>query len=185
MDYLPYSQEYMLVVSVMGGILLGFIWDIYRLFRHYIKLGTFGTAVGDIVYWIISVYFSITTIYEISYGNIRLFILLGFLTGAIIYFYGASKYVLKLLIFIINSIIVLIKKTISFVIAPIKFIIEKIKKILYPFKLKAIKEKENVKRKYKFFKFRLKKVLKNKKMLYNKKNSRNKRRGHKHHHNIW
>jgi spore cortex biosynthesis protein YabQ len=184
MDYLPYSQEYMLIVSIMGGMLLGFIWDIYRLFRHYIKLGIFGTAIGDIIYWIISVYFSIMTIYEISYGNVRLFILLGFLAGAIIYFYGASNYILKFFIFIIDSIIFLMKKFISYIIEPIKFIIRKIKNILYPFKLKAEKERDNVRRKYKFFKFRIKKVLKNKKMLYNKKNTRKKRRRKKRHHNI-
>ena len=141
MDFLPYSQEYMLIVSVMGGMLLGFVWDIYRLIRHYAKLGVFGTAAGDVAYWIISVYFSIQVIYDISYGNVRMFILIGFLSGAILYFYGISKYILKIFIFIIDSVLFLFKKFLSFMIYPIKFLFGKLEAILYPFKIKIKKRK--------------------------------------------
>ena len=57
---------------------------------------------------------------------------------------------------------------------PIKFIFNKIKTILYPFKIKVEKEREKIKRRYKFFKFKSKKVFKNKKMLYNSKKQKNK-----------
>lgn len=169
MDFLPYSQEYMLVVSVMGGMLLGFIWDIYRLIRHYVKFGVVGTAAGDIAYWIISVYLSIQLIYDISYGNLRLFILMGFLLGALLYFYGISNYILKIFIFCIDFILKLINKFISFMVYPIKFLIGKIREILYPFKIKVEKGVNKAKRRYKFFKFKLKKVSKKRKMIYNKK----------------
>ena len=116
MDYLPYSQEYMLAVSVMGGVFLGFIWDIYRLFRHYTKLGSAGTAIGDIVYWILSIYIGVQLIFDISYGNIRSFILLGFISGALLYFYGISRFILKVFIFIVDTILKIIKKIIDFLI---------------------------------------------------------------------
>lgn len=179
MDFLPYSQEYMLAVSVMGGMLLGFIWDIYRLIRRFVNLGRIGTAAGDLAYWIISCYFSIQLIYDISYGNIRFFILLGFLLGALLYFYGISTYVLKTFISIINMFLFAVKKFVSFIIGPIKFIFRKIKAILYPYKLKAEKEREKIKRRYKFFIFRTKKVFKNKKMLYNKKRRNSQLRRHR------
>lgn len=169
MDFLPYSQEYMLIVSIMGGMFLGFIWDIYRLVRHYVKFGVAGTAAGDIAYWIISVYLSIQIIYEISYGNLRVFILVGFMLGALLYFYGISNYILKVFIFCIDSIIFFIKKFISFMIYPVTFLIRKIKSLLYPYKIKVEKGVNKAKRRYKFFKFKLKKVSKNRKMLYNKK----------------
>jgi len=179
MDFLPYSQEYMLIVSVMGGMLLGFVWDIYRLIRHYAKLGVFGTAAGDVAYWIISVYFSIQVIYDISYGNVRMFILIGFLSGAILYFYGISKYILKIFIFIIDSVLFLFKKFLSFMIYPIKFLFGKLEAILYPFKIKIKKGKDKVKRRYKFYIFKLKKVSKNKKMIYNSKKRKRKNIGRK------
>lgn len=169
MDFLPYSQEYMLAVSVMGGMLLGFIWDIYRLLRHYVKTGAIGTALGDLIYWIISIYISIQLIFDISYGNVRLFILMGFLLGALLYFYGLSCYFLKVLIYIIDLILNIVKKVIFLLIGPIKYIIKLLKVLLYPLKLKYEKVRNNVKKRYKFLKFRVKKISKNKKLLYNKK----------------
>jgi len=169
MDFLPYSQEYMLIVSIMGGMFLGFIWDIYRLIRHYVKLGVVGTAAGDIAYWIISVYLSIQIIYEISYGNLRFFILMGFMIGALLYFYGISNYILKVFIFCIDSTLFVIKKFISFMIYPVTALIRKLKALLYPYKIKVEKGVNKVKRRYKFLKFKLKKVSKKRKMLYNKK----------------
>ena len=168
MDYLPYSQEYMLAVSIMTGMLLGSMWDAYRLLRHFIKLGPFGTAIGDLIYWLTSIYIGITLIFDISYGNVRFFILLGFMTGALLYFYGISRYILRLLIFIVDKILKIIKKTIDFLTEPFKALIKKLRVILYPFKLKYEKIRNNAKKRYKFFKFRLKKISKNKKMVYNK-----------------
>nr|WP_312578744.1 spore cortex biosynthesis protein YabQ [Sedimentibacter sp.] len=169
----------------MGGMFLGFIWDIYRLIRHYVKFGVVGTAAGDIAYWIISVYLSIQLIYDISYGNLRFFILMGFLLGAILYFYGISNNVLKVFIFCIDFILSLINKFISFMIYPIKFLMEKIRELLRPVRIKVEKGVNKAKRRYKFFKFRLKKVSKNRKMLYNKKkqmkkvNASHRRKGQK------
>lgn len=159
----------MLAVSVMAGIFLGFIWDIYRLIRHYGKLNAAGTAIGDILYWIISIKLGTRLILDISYGNVRFFILAGFLAGALLYFYGASRYILKLFIFIIDSALKVIKTVINFLTAPAKFLIRKIKILLYPLKLKYISVRDKTKKRYKFFKFKLKKVSKNRKMIYNKK----------------
>ena len=169
MDYLPYSQEYMLAVSIMAGMFLGLIWDAYRLIRHYGKLNATATVIGDILYWIISIKLSTQLILDISFGNVRFFILLGFLAGALLYFYGISRYILKLFIFIIDSILKVIKFVFHLLIDPVKFIIRKIKILLYPLKLKYILIRDKLKKRYKFLKFKLKKVSKNRKMLYNKK----------------
>lgn len=183
MDYLPYSQEYMLAVSLMAGMLLGFIWDIYRLIRHYGRLKAGATLIGDILYWIISIRLGTRLILDISYGNVRFFILLGFLAGALLYFYGISRYVLKILIFIVNSLLEVIKRLIHILVIPLKLLVKKLKIFLYPFKLKFITAKEKQKKRYKFLKFKLKKVFKNRKLVYNRKKRqkrmrrRNKRRG--------
>jgi len=169
MDFLPYSQEYMLAVSVMGGMFLGFIWDIYRLLRHYVKMGALGTALGDLIYWIISIYISIQLIFDISYGNVRLFILMGFMLGALLYFYGLSNCFLRVFIYIIDFILKIIKKVFFFLIEPIKYIIKLLKVFLHPMKLKYEIMRNNAKKRYKFFKFKLKKVSKKRKLLYNKK----------------
>ena len=169
MDFLPYTQEYMLAVSIMGGMLLGFIWDIYRLIRHYLKMGALGTALGALAYWIISIYISIQLIFDISYGNVRMFILLGFMLGALLYFYGISRYVLRILIFFLDFILSIVKKVAFLIIGPIKFIMKQLYVLLNPLKLKLEKVRNNAKKRYKFYKFKLKKISKNRKLMYNKK----------------
>lgn len=171
MDFLPYSQEYMLIVSIMGGMLLGLIWDIYRLIRHYFKFGFFGTFLGDLAYWIVSVAFSIQLINDISYGNLRFFLLVGFISGAFLYFITISNYILKAFIFVIDTIIKFIKKIIDFLVYPFTLLRNKIINILRPVKIKIEIRKNKAKRQWKFYKYKLKKISKNKKMLYNKKKS--------------
>ncbi len=167
----------MLAVSVMAGVLLGFLWDIYRLIRHYGKFKTRGTVIGDIIYWIISIRFGTELIMDISYGNVRFFILMGFCAGALLYFFGISSYILKIFIFIVDYIINVIKKLINMLLGPARFIKGKIKVLLYPLKLKHRAARDKLKKRYKFLKFKLKKVFKNKKMIYNrKKPNRHKRR---------
>jgi len=166
----------MLAVSIMAGVFLGFIWDVYRLIRHYGKFKTRGTVIGDIIYWIISIKFGTELILDISYGNVRFFILMGFLAGALLYFYGISRYVLKLFIFIVDYILKVIKTVIHLLIDPIKFIIGKIRILLYPVKVKYIAVRDKYKKRYKFMKFKLKKVFKNRKMIYNKKKRQKRKR---------
>jgi spore cortex biosynthesis protein YabQ len=169
MDFLPYTQEYMLVVSIMGGMLLGFIWDIYRLVRRYVKMGAVGTALGDLIYWIVSIYISVQLIFYVSYGNVRMFILLGFVLGALLYFYGISNYILKAFIFVVDFFIKIIRRVSLFMIKPISILAEKIAVLLVPVRVKLQKTRNNAKKRYKFYKFKAKKISKNRKLMYNKK----------------
>lgn len=169
MDFLPYTQEYMLCVSIMGGMLLGFIWDIYRLVRRYIKMGAVGTALGDLIYWIVSIYISVQLIFYVSYGNVRMFILLGFVLGALLYFYGISNYILKALIFVVDLFIKIIRKVSLFIIKPIRILGRKIAVLFVPVRVKLQKTRNNAKKRYKFYKFKAKKISKNRKLMYNKK----------------
>lgn len=169
MDFLPYTQEYMLVVAIMGGMLLGFIWDIYRLVRHYVKMGAVGTALGDLLYWIVSIYISLELIFYVSYGNVRMFILLGFVLGALLYFYGISNYILKAFIFVVDLFIKIVRRVYLFMIKPIKILAGKIAVLLTPLRVKWQKTCINAKKRYKFYKFEAKKISKNRKLMYNKK----------------
>jgi len=151
MSAVPYSQEIIFLTSVLGGVLLGLLWDFYRLLRHYIPLGKVGTALGDIVYWIISLYVGLSIIINISWGNVRLFILIGFLIGALVYFYIFSSIILNLCITLINFVIQAIIKIYGVIIFPIKFIIKRLKFFLIPYKMKVDTKIQNKKKEIKFY----------------------------------
>ncbi len=171
MSAVPYSQEIIFLTSVLGGMLLGLFWDAYRLIRHYIAFGKIGTALGDIVYWIVSLYVGLSIIINISWGNIRLYILLGFLLGALIYFCVFSNIILGLFISLIDFVIFIVKKLYGLIIIPIKFFIKRLKFLLLPYKIKVDTKIKSKKRDIKFYVYKYKSNLdiKKKKKLKKKK----------------
>lgn len=156
MNSAPYSQEIVFFAALVGGFLLGVLWDFYRLLRHYIPISSIGTALGDILYWIISLVLGLNIIIKVSWGNIRFFILFAFLLGALLYFYLFSSIILKLCICLIDFVIHTIIKVYKIIIFPIKFLIKSLKNLLIPYKIKIDSKIQNSKRKLKFHINRLK-----------------------------
>ncbi|WP_371818644.1 spore cortex biosynthesis protein YabQ [Sedimentibacter sp. zth1] len=161
----------MFLIAFFGGLLLGLLWDIYRLIRHYFKIGKLGLVIGDIMYWIASLYLGLNLVIYISWGNIRFFILIGFCLGALIYFWLISDIILKSLITIINFIISSIKTIFHIIIFPLKIVIKRLKFFLVPYKIKVDTIIKNRKKRIKFKLENIKKSreAKNKKKLKLKK----------------
>lgn len=149
-NYAPYSQEMIFLAALIGGFFLGLLWDFYRLLRYYIPINKLGTALGDILYWIVSLFFGLNIIVRVSWGNIRLFILLAFLMGAMMYFYVFSKIILKLCISIIDFVIQTIKRVYNIIIFPIKFIIKSLINFFIPYKIKIESKIKKCKNEIKF-----------------------------------
>lgn len=156
MSVVPYSQELIFLISLLGGLFLGLLWDFYRLLRHYFKLGKIALIFGDILYCITSLFLGLNIIYNISWGNIRLYIVLAFIIGAILYLCLLSNIVLNSFIYVIDYIILIVKKVFVLIIKPIQFFIKWLKKLLIPYKIilnKKIKHsKRNVHNRYKIYK---------------------------------
>ena len=159
MSAVPYSQEIIFFISLIGGLLLGLLWDFYRLIRHYIAFGKIGTALGDITYWIISLYVGLNIIIKVSWGNIRFYILLAFLIGALFYFYILSNIILDFFIFLIDLFVKAIIKLYNIIIFPIKFFIKRLKFLLLPYKMKVDTKIKNKKSDIKFYIYKFKSNL--------------------------
>ncbi len=156
MNSAPYSQELVFLAGLIGGFFLGTLWDFYRLIRYYIPFSSISTALGDILYWILSLVLGLNFIINISWGNIRFYILLSFLLGALLYFYLFSGTILKLCIALVDIIIYAIKKIYKILIFPIKFFIKSLINLLIPYKIKIDSKISNSKKKIKFHINRLK-----------------------------
>lgn len=169
MAAVPYSQGYIFFITFLGGILIGIIWDFYRILRHFTKLGKKGIAIGDITFWILCAIIGFRIILYISWGNLRGFIFLGFFLGGAFYFYAFSTYVLKILIFIIKQIVLTMVFIWFLITYPLMLLKCKLHQTLKPYKNKMEINVALTKRKYKFFKYKLKRVLNEKEILYNNK----------------
>lgn len=105
MNIYSVSQEtYILLTTVGGGILIGFMYDLYRIFRRIFAPKKIATMVQDLVFWI---FIFIVAFYVLVFSNegaIRCYNFLGFMIGAGFYQFSLSSSVIQGMIFLLRSI---------------------------------------------------------------------------------
>ena len=98
------DQAIIFFYSGLGGMLIAFLYDAFRIKRKAMKTGTFSLYVEDIVYWVIVAIIMFGTIYISNDGELRGFIFLGTFIGIIIYILFLSKIVMMILITLLRII---------------------------------------------------------------------------------
>ncbi|WP_130808083.1 spore cortex biosynthesis protein YabQ [Senegalia massiliensis] len=130
MSNLVLEQFCILIKLIIGGIILGFIYDLYRVFRYYLKPKRIATMIEDTIFFILISIIVLLLLFYTNSAELRWYVFLGFLVGSILYKIIFSKYIIKILIFIMNKIIKVFKTILGTVISPIKILINIIKKPL-------------------------------------------------------
>lgn len=116
-------QVLLFINSLYGGLIGGFIYDIYKGSRYLREPGKIRTFVEDLIFWIIMALLAFYLFMRTSFGYIRGFVFIGFFLGSFLYLKILSRFLYP----IILDALKLIKNIITF---PFKLV----KKILKPFK---------------------------------------------------
>ncbi len=124
------NQAYLFLIFTLNGVLIGLLFDFFRILRKTFKTGNIATYIEDIVFWILSGISIIFFMYKFSNGSLRLFIFLGLCFGIILYILTLSNIIIKTSVKIISGIIKLLHKIWSIIIIPLKFIYKVIDKII-------------------------------------------------------
>lgn len=137
------------LIYILIGIIIGVVFDIFRILRKSFKTSDFITYIEDIFFWIITGGILLFAIFFFSKGELRGYIFFGFIIGIALYMLTISRLFIKLSVGVFN----IIKKIFSIIFLPFKLIISivkkgisKIKTLLYNF-IKNITKKVNFKRK--------------------------------------
>lgn len=120
-----YNQISCLLLFILIGILIGLIFDFFRILRRSFKTNTIITAIEDILFWLISGFILLFAVFILNNGEIRLYMFFSIIFGLYIYLVTLSKILIKYLV----NIICFFKKILS---VPIKFIVNIILKIKRP-----------------------------------------------------
>lgn len=107
------NQAYLFMIFTIVGMIIGVLFDIFRILRKTIKTKDFVTYIEDMVFWILTGIIIIYSMYTFCDGELRFFMIVGIIIGTILYLITISEYIIKISMFIIN----LIKKII---VIPIK-----------------------------------------------------------------
>ena len=98
------QEAYILLATIYGGILIGFIYDLYKVVREIFHPKKFATNLQDIIFWtIISVVAFYILIFS-NQGDLRFYNFLGFMLGVLVYQYLLSKWIVKTLSLVFNAI---------------------------------------------------------------------------------
>lgn len=115
------SENLFLLYSLVMGIFITFVYDIFRIFRRVCMHNQFFISAEDILFWIfcaISVFYLMHTQ---SNGTLRWFAILGALTGMFLYKKTISPFFVKWVSFVLKKILDFIKKILSIIGKPFRF----------------------------------------------------------------
>ena len=117
------NQAYLFLIFTFDGIIIGMLFDFFRILRKTINTKDFVTYIQDFIFWILTGLIILYSIFTFNNGEIRIFLFIAIIIGIILYILIASPYVIKVNVCIIN----ILKK---FFFKPISFCIINIRKFL-------------------------------------------------------
>ena len=141
------SQARLFLTSIQIGMMMGIVFDLVRIIRKIIKHPNFFVQIEDMLYWIFCGFTGFYMLYICNYADIRPYIFMGIILGAIFYFLTFSiifmgimtriiNYVKKLCYKLYRLVLIPIKKVIILLRVPLKYIQNKYKQMKYQQKLK-------------------------------------------------
>lgn len=114
------DEFYIFLIAINYGLIIGGIYDFYRVFRHFSKQRKLLAALEDLFFWIITALIIFIFLVNKTDGIIRGFVVLGFLIGYAFYMKVISKYSYALLKKIFELILGLISEIISLITYPFR-----------------------------------------------------------------
>ena len=159
------NQAYLFLIFILNGVLIGLVFDSFRVLRRTFKTPNFVTYLEDIFFWIIATFIVLYSLFLFNNGQFRAYIFIGILLGIAIYMLFFSKTIMSLSVKIIS----VIKGIIIFVIKIISYPLNIIYKFFYIFIIMPVTK--SIKIMTKFFKSiskNTKKPNKNEEILQNK-----------------
>ena len=133
------AQLYSLSIYICSGIVIGILFDIFRVLRKAFNTIDLITYIEDTIFWLVTGIFIIFVLFKISDGQIRMYNIVGLIFGTILYILLISKAFINISV----KIIMIIKKITYIVfIIPIKYVISLLKSIFKPFTFFVINIKE-------------------------------------------
>lgn len=121
------NQLYLFLIFTINGIIVGLLFDFFRISRKVFNTNDMVTYIEDILFWILAGAIVLYSVFIFNNGELRLYMFLGILLGAFIYLLFVSSYIIKINIKIIN----IVKRIFKFAILPFNFIYKILQKTFF------------------------------------------------------
>ncbi len=91
------KEAFVFLCSALSGVVIFFVYDLFRLLRKKSGAGTFFVHIQDGMFWLIAFLIMFFVVFFVNNGILRMYEILGASLGALIYGFALSGWVLKLL----------------------------------------------------------------------------------------
>lgn len=98
------SQIFTFAITVVTGILLGILFDSYRVLRGTFDLKKYVTWFTDLLYWLLATVVVFIALLASNWGELRFYVFIGILSGLGLYYNCFSRYAVYLLSIIVRLI---------------------------------------------------------------------------------
>lgn len=96
------GQVIVFLWTTVCGMVIAFVYDIFRIIRKAVKTGGLVISVQDLLFWLIACIIMFVSIYYSNDGELRGFLFLGAFLGVVLYAMLFSRIVMGSSLFIIN-----------------------------------------------------------------------------------
>lgn len=124
------NQTSLFLIFTINGVLIGIIFDIFRILRKTIKTSDFVTYIEDFLFWIITSIVLFYSIFTYNNGEIRFFMFLAVILGFVLYLFTISSYLIKINVKIINTIKRIFLKLFEIIYRPLIKIFKILKRVV-------------------------------------------------------
>lgn len=115
-------QSIVFMFAVYGGVIIGVLYDIYRVLKGSKRGDRFITSIWDALFLLAALLVVMWSIFSSSYGNIRSYVFIGFVVGFFLYDKILSRIAVALFEFIKRNVVFFFKTTNNLLILPFKFL---------------------------------------------------------------
>ena len=115
------NQIYLFYIFLLTGILIGLLFDVFRILRKSFKTSDVMTIVHDILFWLLTSILTIYTVFKFNNGEIRSYVLFGIATGLLLYVLLFSKIVINVNVAIIKFAKKIVGIIVRIILYPIKY----------------------------------------------------------------
>lgn len=116
------NQVYLFFIFIANGVLIGILFDFFRILRKSFKTSDILTYIEDFLFWILTGFSILYFMFVFNNGEIRLFMFLGIAVGITLYMLIFSSFLIKINVTIITFLKKVISKIIGIILIPFKFI---------------------------------------------------------------
>ena len=123
------NQAYLFLVFSLTGVIIGLLFDFFRVLRKSFKTSDIITYIEDILFWILTGILILFSIWYFNNGEIRLFMFFGIIIGVMIYMLTLSSIIIKIIYLILDILKKVMNKLLKVLELPLKAIMSIFRKI--------------------------------------------------------